>query len=1057
MTPELWQRLNSLFSAALEEDPHNRAEFVDMACGANAELKRQLLLLLHQADQEGSALDKPLFDVKTLFQAAAPRFHPGETVLGRFRILRVLGRGGMGEVFEAQDLQLGRIALKTIRTDTAFSTGAYEQFRQEVQLARRVSGPQVCRIHELFLIPATESHPATPFLTMEYLEGETLSEKLHHDGPLSPKATLPIIADICEGLRLLHQQGLVHRDLKCANVMLCDRSGSPHAVLMDFGLAWDSIERPSQSTDTTPSTASAALPPQQIAGTPAYMAPEQFEGQRVSPATDIYALGVVLYELLTGIHPFAASTPVGAAIRRARQPAPASSLQRNTPRHWNYVIGRCLEYEPARRFQTPEQVIQALRRGPANLGNLTRDRPWVLRLAGSLVLAAIAWGLFLWWQTSHYYRPNAGGTRWYNAGLASLRQGNYLTAAQELEKSTQQDTGFAMSHARLAEAWSNLDFDGKAEKEMLIASSGDRQVPPLDRAYLDAIRATLTHDFAGSLALYQQILRRLPTTEKPAGYVDLGMALERAGDPKNALASFAQAARLDPDNAAAQMQTAILESKLHDLAPAEQAFQRAEALLDPTSDPEGFAELDYQRGYLANQREATAEADAYLNKARDEATQLHDVQLEIRCLTQLSSVAYSSDRDEEAVQLAEQAIRLARDNQLDAWAADGLVREANARLNQGRFPQAEDALQQALQIARQSQQHREEALANLVLAGLRDQQNRPDDVVAPAQAALNYYRANGYFEPQADASLLLIRAQEGKGQFQQALQSANSFLAMANRSGSGDLIVKAEESVASPLFDMELYPDALVHFQRSLDRSQKNIDKVYEALHCANTLEKLGRYAEADSDLKIGEALLRQPGATANGAMLVAYAEVEVESLLGQQKYEQASTLAGDVLAKYPTLQPDDRQQLQLNKAIAEAHLGHKAAAWKYLTAGLAKDPETDDKVHNAEAGLQESEIALATGRTREAFDAAVETESYYASTAQRESQLRSAWLAAAAAQQLDDPGSAAKYSQKSVDILAGLQQTWGRPAVHTYLERPDIHALAGKLVPKGQKIQENS
>lgn len=120
----------------------------------------------------------------------------------------------MGEVYEAEDLQLGTIAVKTIRHGIASSSDAFERFRQEVQLARRVSGSQVCRIHELYLLPASGKHEATAFLTMEYLDGVTLSSKIRSDGPFPWKDALNIVLEICEGLRIIHEKGIIHRDLR---------------------------------------------------------------------------------------------------------------------------------------------------------------------------------------------------------------------------------------------------------------------------------------------------------------------------------------------------------------------------------------------------------------------------------------------------------------------------------------------------------------------------------------------------------------------------------------------------------------------------------------------------------------------------------------------------------------------------------------------------------------------------------------------------------------------------------------------------------------------------
>src|SRR5271170_4111196 len=239
MTPELWQRLKPLFHAALEEGTQDRAAFIESACAGDLELKTQLKQLLDANQQVTGSLDVPLAHLNGFLDDKGPRFQPGELVLGRFRIVRPIGRGGMGEVYEAEDLQLGTIALKTIRHGIASSSDAFERFRQEVQLARRVSGPQVCRIHELYLLPASGKFEATAFLTMEYLDGVTLYERIQTDGPLPWKEALNITLEICEGLRLIHEKGIIHRDLKTGNIMLCKQAGAARVVLMDFGLARD--------------------------------------------------------------------------------------------------------------------------------------------------------------------------------------------------------------------------------------------------------------------------------------------------------------------------------------------------------------------------------------------------------------------------------------------------------------------------------------------------------------------------------------------------------------------------------------------------------------------------------------------------------------------------------------------------------------------------------------------------------------------------------------------------------------------------------------------------
>ena len=314
MTPELWQRLKPLYQAAIQRPKAQRAGFIAEACGNDDELRRELVALLKANDEQTASRAVPNANLGELIVRTPPAFSVGEVILGRFKIVRPLGSGGMGDVYETLDLELGRIALKTIRFEIADSPETLSRFKKEVQLARKVSGPNVCRVHELFVLSDDQNELPSLFLTMEFLDGVTLADKIRESGPVHWREAQAIMTEICAGLQAIHQVGIIHRDLKSRNVMLAERNGATCAVLTDFGLARE-FKSPSSETMSYVTT------PGVIAGTPAYMAPEQFEGTELSPATDIYALGVVLYELVTGKHPFAASTAVGTAVLRGRREA----------------------------------------------------------------------------------------------------------------------------------------------------------------------------------------------------------------------------------------------------------------------------------------------------------------------------------------------------------------------------------------------------------------------------------------------------------------------------------------------------------------------------------------------------------------------------------------------------------------------------------------------------------------------------------------------------------------------------------------------------------------
>jgi tetratricopeptide (TPR) repeat protein len=1044
MTAELWQRLKPLFHAALERNAEDRAAFISMACGGDTELRSHLKKLLDAEAQSTGSLAGPLAAVADFFPESTTRFQAEEMVLGRFRVVRLIGRGGMGEVYEAEDLQLGRIALKTVRREIALSTGAFERFRQEVLLARKITGPQVCRIHELFLLPASDGHEATVFLTMEYLDGVTLAARLATDGPIPWREALRMAQDLCEGLRLIHGEGIIHRDLKSGNIMLC--SHSARTVLMDFGLAQGFEAEGSGSHGPSIATDGVAMAPR-IVGTPEYMAPEQFEGGSVSPATDIYALGIVLYEMVTGVHPYAGPTPIAAAIRRARHPASPSTVGAKVPPQWDRVIERCLEYEPAKRFQSAGEVAQALRPGFANLRYMHRDRPWVFRAVCLLALAAVVWGGFHLWQTRHYYRPSAEARRWYDSGVAALREGSYVKATRSLQAALNDEPRYVMAHARLAEAWADLDFQGNAQQEMLIAVPDARRLAPLDRMYMEAIQATITRDNPRGVEIYKRILNHLPPQDKAAGYVDLGMAYERAGDPTHALENYAQAAKLDTDNPASFLHTAVVQSHLHHVSEANQSFERAEKLFTAEMNQEGLAELDYARGYAANDGGNRPEAKQYLERSLDEAKKIPSVQLQIRTLTQLSVVAYNTDAFPHAEQYADQAIRLARENQLDAWAANGLVMLANAQIVEGKLQQAEETLQEALKLAHQTEQPRWEAMANLTLASLMNQKQLPDEVIGPAQAALDYYKKVGRVGNAAKASLLLIRAQRDKGQYQQALQAGNEVLALATRSGVRDQKRQAEELIGSVLHKKEQYPDALLHFRNAASLVDTASDRAWEAVWAAIQLWKLGRYEESDAMLQIGPV---------NGMLATFAGEARTASLLSRGRYREALALARQMPERYPKMRSVDQQEFERDRAIAESHLGMTRQALSDLD-DLEKREKTGQFGEEAIKNLAIAEVSLFSGLPQQAHDAAVQAAAHYASIGQLDSELHSVCLAAAASKLLKDHTAYSAFSTKAVDIISQIRHTWSPQESQTYFSRPDLQLLMREVPAAANLIRRPS
>ncbi|HET7250128.1 MAG TPA: protein kinase [Gemmatimonadales bacterium] len=278
---------------------------------------------------------------------AAARFEPGDSLAGRYRIARRLGSGGMGEVYEAEDQELGiAVALKVLKLEPNPGHDELRALKREVLLARLVTHANVCRVYDLGRAGDTW------YLTMELLAGETLGARLQRAGRLPPAEALGYARQIAAGLAAAHGAGVVHRDFKPDNVMLLDGPGG-RLVITDFGIA---------------RAAAFDADADVIAGTPDYMAPEQMRGETAGPQADLYAFGTVLFEMVTGRLPFEGGSSLEVAARRLYEPPPsARAAGADIDERWEHAIARCLAPEPADRFATAGDVIEALA-GPAAAG-----------------------------------------------------------------------------------------------------------------------------------------------------------------------------------------------------------------------------------------------------------------------------------------------------------------------------------------------------------------------------------------------------------------------------------------------------------------------------------------------------------------------------------------------------------------------------------------------------------------------------------------------------------------------------------------------------------------
>jgi serine/threonine-protein kinase len=307
-----------------------------MLCNMDREINLQMEKSLSMARMMslGAANPAGVSQMPTAFMNIASALE------GRYQVLQELGRGGMGIVFQAHDKQLNeQVAIKILSPLLSNDSDALDRMKREVSAARRITHPNVIRIHDI------AETKGLHYVSMEYFYGTTLKEHIRHGGSLSLMESYNIASQIADGLEEAHKQGVIHRDLKSQNIIIAP---SGHLKIIDFGLAHSAHLQGMTATGL-------------IMGTPEYMAPEQVAGKRVDERADIYALGIILYELFTGKVPFSGDSAIAVGFMQMKDPPrPPREINPQLPEEIETVILKCLQKEPAARYASVGQVKSAL-------------------------------------------------------------------------------------------------------------------------------------------------------------------------------------------------------------------------------------------------------------------------------------------------------------------------------------------------------------------------------------------------------------------------------------------------------------------------------------------------------------------------------------------------------------------------------------------------------------------------------------------------------------------------------------------------------------------------
>ncbi len=1047
MRPERWLQVKDVLANALDVAPADRVAVLDRACSRDPELRSALDEVLPSRDTLHRLYDLPMAStLATIVRAGdvreassdAPPLAAG-TRVGPYEVIRVLGSGGMGRVYLARDARLERVvALKLVVRGVGDDPVARARVLREARAAAGLTHPGIAQVFDVI------DHHGAVVMVMEYVEGTSLRVRLEQ-GPCGVEESVRICLTIAEALAHAHAAGVIHCDIKPGNIQLLPAGG---VKILDFGLARRVV---ATSSETTESHAG-------VAGTPGYMSPEQALGHALDERTDLFSLGVVLFEMLSGTRPYNTGGPrwFDAVFALLANTPDYSRLGPDTPAALRDLIGRALQWEPAARFQNAGEFQEALRKVLRGAEPQTAPAPasvpvsppprWTRRtvIASAVAVLTLAGLAGAAWRVAGAEDPltiSPLAERWYADGVGALQEGAYLQATRALERAVQIDPAHALSWARLGEAQLELDQEPRARQSVLRAAAlvPDRsRLPDDQRLQLEAAMAMAGRDTATALQAYST-LAKLHLKSAPV-LVDLGRVYEATDAVPKAVAHYVQATQIDDQNPAPFLRMGILYGRSGDATAAEGAFKRAEELYSARGRVEGVATVFYERGVMLDRSERLDEAGVALQRALQLAMSVDSAYLRAAVLFKLSDVAGVQGRYDDAEKHAREGLRISEG--LEGLNAFGLVDLGNVFVYRGQLKTAEQHFRSAVDRADRSGARRSQARARLALAGLLMRPGSLAEATAEARAAFVYYDQTGFTALRARALTLLARGEERLGNLTAAQTSYEALLKSAVASGNERRVAEQHDSLSRVLLQRELYAAAVRHGDESLARF-RSLKAPYDIAHGtllhADILWRIGRLDDAEREL---DAMFsRDSGMGAStGGFERSRALGRARVLLARNEYVRAAALARRALAATPAdLSAAMRGELQRVVVLALARDGRAAEAVSLMEAASAAAVESGDRHAIARAVLAKAEVLLRLRRYDEALSAAGPVADQLAAEERHESAWLAARLAAQAATALGRTGDVARWQ-----TLASAERTrfiaqFDAAGVRRYESRPDL------------------
>ncbi|HEX3560693.1 MAG TPA: tetratricopeptide repeat protein [Pyrinomonadaceae bacterium] len=983
----------------------------------------------------------------------------GKTI-SHYRILGQVGEGGMGVVYVAEDLLLGRrVAIKIPHAGN--DEHHYRaRFLREARAVSALVHKNIAAVYDL-----GETEDGQPYIVMELVAGQTLGEILMGAG-LSLRRAVEVAREVAEALSEAHRRNIIHRDIKPSNVIINERG---EVKVLDFGLAKQLDEElAGGSTPDAQTWLSARTRSDVVIGTPLYLSPEQARGAQVDGRSDLFALGALLYECVAGRPAFSGSNviEIGAQVLHVNPPPP-SRFNSRVPAELDRLILKALAKRPEDRFQTAEEFAAELARVRARLSdsdtvrtrrlanaeNLLRSsalitlqrlrRPRFSPLAFLAFVAAMAlvvWG-FSYVPKLMAHKVDPPVLALYQQGVEAMRAGEFYKASGLFEQAVKADDAFALAHARLAEAWLEMDFFERAQGEMLVADelvSDPASLLREDALYFRAVRATVGRRPAEAVKAYEELAQLKP--DQPQVQVDLGRAYDKNNETEKAFKAFTQATSRDPNYAAAFLNLGVLHARQNNLAGANAAFQLAEKLY--ADNREGQAEVHYQRGRLLSTMGHKDEARSELQQSLDLARSTKNLYQQVQAMLILSYNQGSA----EGPATAYTAINLAQASGMNNLVASGYIVLGTLYTKQTKFDEAEGNLRRAVDLAATYKVRRVEAVALFNLGSLLSAERKNlDEAIRLVEQARDFYQQAGYVKDVATAAMLLARIKGQQGDYDGAAQALEDQLRLEGPSGDMQMVGSLHREYGSVLANQGRFTESLAHYHESLAISKALHDDQllsYSLLNLANSLWRLGHYEEASNSLSQVVEMVGKSDKP-NTDMMARVRLAEANMALSRGRFDEVKAKGEQALALVRDASGHNDLTVEADAAMClAAALGGSPARARPLCDESAHMAEgTHDPWFIALAQLALAQVLLEAGDAPRARAAALRAQEFFASSRHIEGEWRALALAGEASHRAGDEAAAQDYRARARASLARLEQSLGEDAAG-YLARADVQRL---------------